>query len=112
MKEISYYTKVLKDFLNFNDRSRRSEFWYFNLINLVISILIGFLEKSIDITFISTIYQFAILLPAIAVIIRRMHDINKSGWYCLIPFYNIYLCCIEGDKGENQYGSDPKALVS
>ena len=54
------------------------------------------------------LYSLAVLLPAIAVTIRRMHDVGKSGWYCLIPIYNIVLAATEGEKGANQYGPDPK----
>ncbi|MNL84287.1 Inner membrane protein YhaI [compost metagenome] len=49
-----------------------------------------------------------ILLPTIGVAIRRMHDVDKSGWHILIPFYNLYLFCKEGTAGMNQYGADPK----
>lgn len=53
----------------------------------------------IDLRLFSTIYSQAVLLPGIAVATRRMHDVEKSGWYCLIPIYNIILACTEGDKG-------------
>lgn len=55
------------------------------------------------------LYSLAVLLPNIAVAIRRMHDVGKSGWYCLIPIYNIILAATDGEKGSNQYGEDPKA---
>jgi uncharacterized membrane protein YhaH (DUF805 family) len=46
-------------------------------------------------------------LPSIAVAVRRMHDTDRSGWYCLIPIYNIVLACTEGTPGVNEYGPDP-----
>lgn len=58
--------------------------------------------------FIPTIYSLAVLIPGIAVAIRRMHDVGKSGWYILIPIYNLILACTDGDKGQNEYGADPK----
>ena len=49
------------------------------------------------------------LAPSIAVAVRRMHDVGKSGWFLLIPIYNLILACTEGQKGDNEYGTDPKA---
>jgi uncharacterized membrane protein YhaH (DUF805 family) len=54
------------------------------------------------------IYFLAVLVPSIALAIRRMHDVGKSGWYILIPIYNFILAVTEGDKGPNGYGEDPK----
>jgi uncharacterized membrane protein YhaH (DUF805 family) len=54
------------------------------------------------------IYSLAVLLTTIAVSVRRMHDVGKSGWYLLIPFYNLILLCTDGDAHTNKYGADPK----
>ena len=54
------------------------------------------------------IYVLASLIPGIAVGVRRMHDVNKSGWFILIPIYNLILCCTDGTQGPNQYGEDAK----
>ena len=59
---------------------------------------------------ISNIYSLALLLPGICVAIRRMHDVGKSGWFILIPFYNLYLLCTESEKGVNKYGPNPKEV--
>ncbi|WP_256469766.1 DUF805 domain-containing protein [Flavobacterium humidisoli] len=48
------------------------------------------------------------MIPSIAVTIRRMHDVGKTGWFSLIPFYRLILLCTAGDKRSNQYGADPK----
>ena len=56
----------------------------------------------------SNLYSLGVLLPSIAVGVRRMHDTGHSGWYLLIPFYNLILACMEGTKGANRFGSDPK----
>ncbi|WP_060874781.1 DUF805 domain-containing protein [Myroides odoratus] len=107
---INYYVFVLKNYANFNGRARRSEFWYFTLVNLIISFVLGFISGLLfDSALLGNIYSLAVLLPTIAVAIRRMHDINKSGWFILIPIYNIVLAATEGDKGDNAYGADPKA---
>lgn len=102
---LSYYFKVLKNYVNFSGRARRSEYWYFFLFNVIISTVLSFL----GLTSINLIYSLAVLLPGIAVAIRRMHDVNKSGWFVLIPFYNIYLACSNSTQGENSYGANPKA---
>lgn len=47
-------------------------------------------------------------MPSIAVGVRRMHDVGKSGWFVLIPIYNFILACTDGERGPNQYGQDPK----
>ena len=53
------------------------------------------------------IIYIALLLPCIAVAVRRMHDTGNSGWCAIIPLYNIYLCCVAGDEGANEYGDNP-----
>ena len=55
------------------------------------------------------IYQLATLIPFIAVSVRRMHDVNKSGWFLLIPIYSLIIAITDGTKGDNKYGPDPKA---
>lgn len=107
---MNWYLEVLKKYAVFEGRARRSEYWYFVLFNLIISVVLGFIGGAIGTTLIGTIYSLGVLVPSVAVAIRRMHDVGKSGWFCLIPFYNIYLAVTEGDKGSNQYGPDPKNL--
>jgi uncharacterized membrane protein YhaH (DUF805 family) len=105
---MNYYLKVLKQYADFEGRARRSEYWYFFLFNILISFGIGVITGLIKLPILGSIYSLAVLIPGIAVAIRRMHDVGKSGWYILIPIYNLILACTEGEKGENQYGSDPK----
>ena len=110
---MNWYIKVISNYTAFEGRARRKEFWMFFLINLIISAILQVIDFTVfgidnELNPISTIYSLAVLLPNIAVSIRRMHDINKSGWYMLIPIYNIVLFATEGDRGENDFGSDPK----
>jgi len=72
---------------------------------------IGFVGGLIQMPIIATIYSVAVLIPGIAVAVRRMHDVGKSGWFVLIPIYNIILACTNGNTGDNEYGEDPKADV-
>ncbi|MFB9109555.1 DUF805 domain-containing protein [Flavobacterium gyeonganense] len=108
---IEWYKKVVfENYANFNGRARRSEYWYFALLNVIISIVLGFVLGFISPTLglAANLYSLAVLIPSIAVAIRRMHDVGKSGWYILIPIYNLILACTEGEKGSNEYGPDPK----
>ena len=105
---INYILKALKDFKNFDGRSRRSEFWYFMLAHLILSIIVNIIGSILGTTVLSMVYTLIILLPLIAVWIRRMHDVGKIGWFCLIPFYNIYLAVQDSEAGENEYGKNPK----
>jgi len=56
----------------------------------------------------SMIFYFATIIPSLAAIIRRMHDVGESGWFCLIPIYNIILCFTDSQSGPNKYGPNPK----
>ena len=100
---MNYYVKVLKNYAVFTGRARRKEYWMFILFNAIISIVLSMIEPTIY-----TIYSLAVLIPSIAVGVRRMHDVGKSGWYLLIPLYNLILACTDGDSGDNEYGSNPK----
>ena len=114
---MEWFLKVVRDnYANFDGRARRKEYWMFVLINFIISCVLGILAYVANVFYyLSVIVSLALIIPSIAVGVRRLHDINKSGWMlllCLIPFVNfylIYLLFLEGDKGPNEYGADPKA---
>jgi uncharacterized membrane protein YhaH (DUF805 family) len=55
-------------------------------------------------------YLILMIIPSIAVGVRRMHDVGKSGWFLLVPIYNIILTFQEGERNENEYGPDPKNI--
>ncbi|UEG48634.1 DUF805 domain-containing protein [Ferruginibacter lapsinanis] len=111
MSGFDYFVKVLKNYANFEGRARRKEYWYFTLFSILISIVISFIDAAIGSTIgiLGLIFSFGTLIPSIAVGVRRMHDVGKSGWYLLIPIYNLVLACTEGQTGSNEYGYDPKA---
>ena len=105
----NYYLKVVQhNYANFNGRARREEYWYFVLGNLIVSILLGVVDGLLGMQIIGSIYSLAVLVPSIAVAIRRVHDVGKSGWFILIPIYNLILMFTEGQAGTNEYGTDPK----
>jgi len=113
---MKWYLKVVRDnYANFTGRARRKEYWMFVLFNMIFAIggiilltLIAYALESPFILFLVYIYLFAVMIPSIAVAVRRMHDVGKSGWYVLIPIYSFILAVTEGEKGPNEYGPDPK----
>lgn len=106
---MKYYLSVLQNYVNFEGRARRKEYWMFFLFNMIFSYSLTFLDLLVlETGFINLIYSLAVLLPSIAVGVRRMHDVGKSGWYILIPIYNLILAVTEGQHGANEYGADPK----
>jgi uncharacterized membrane protein YhaH (DUF805 family) len=110
MNPFNYFLKVLKNYANFNGRARRSEYWYFTLFSLIISIILIFADQAIgsEEGILGLIFSLGTIIPSIAVGVRRMHDVGKSGWYLLIPIYNLVLACTNGQTGGNEYGDDPK----
>lgn len=116
-----WYFKVLRNYVNFEGRARRKEFWYYTLCSFLIAVILVIIDKQMG-TFnqqtgmglLGQIYGVAVFLPALAVCVRRLHDIGKSGWMVLInliPFIGflifIYLAARQGDEGANEYGPDP-----
>ncbi|MCR8666505.1 DUF805 domain-containing protein [Aestuariibaculum sp. M13] len=124
---MNWYLKVVKDnYANFDGRARRKEYWMFTLINSLI--LFGLIAISVAITLTSDafgflslyfIYILAMIIPSLAVSVRRLHDIGKSGWYYLVAFipfigtfWLLFLLITEGEKGSNTYGPDPKNITA
>lgn len=113
--------------LDFKGRARRSEFWYFVLVNNGIYLFIVILSSALGqsafaqapsgtdsfsslIGMIIMLYLLISTLPFLAAGARRMHDVGKSGWFLIIPVYGFILSITEGEKGMNQYGKDPKQM--
>ena len=122
---MSWYIKVLKNYAVFEGRASRKEYWMFFLCSLVVSVALSIVDMATGITNngnpfgISTLYALAVLLPGIAVSVRRLHDTGRSGWsllLALIPFVGAILLlvyyCQDSQPGDNQYGPNPKAEFS
>ena len=108
---LDFMMMPLKRYAEFSGRSRRKEFWSFWLATLIAGVIAGVIDGILGLTgFISLriLVQLAILVPSIAVAIRRMHDQDRSGWWVLCPIANIIFLFIEGTKGSNRFGPDPK----
>lgn len=108
---MTYYSKALQNYAVFSGRAARREFWYFYLVNLIIAFGLWIVGGLTGTSIVSSVYP-AVLIPCIAVGVRRMHDVEKSGWYFFIPVYNLVLASKTGVHGENQYGSDPTTIPS
>ena len=107
---MSWYLDVItKNYINFNGRARRTEFWMFTLVHIIIIFLSLFLGP---LPFI--LYMLLTIMPAVAVGIRRLHDTGRSGWWILaanVPILFViyyYYMVLEGDQGANIYGDSPK----
>lgn len=117
---MNWYLKVVKDnYANFNGRARRKELWMFILFNMLISlalqIVVGMISPEAMLVVVG-LYTLAVLVPSIAVAVRRLHDIGKSGWWyfiALVPLIGgiwlLVLFVTDGNKGANEFGEDPKA---
>ena len=96
-------------YFDFKTRSSRKEFWYWQLFRILMFLSITYLE-SLGLSGLLFISNFIFLIPEVAVSIRRLHDINKSGWWILLTLTIIgiipltYFYCIKGDDGANDYG--------
>ena len=90
-------------YANFSGRASRSEFWYFALFALIVYIISIVLVFSVSFSFIYlfSVFIFAMILPTLAVTVRRLHDINKSGWFILLPFpFEVAELLLEESAGE------------
>ncbi len=83
-----WYKKVIfENYANFSGRARRSEYWYFTLVNLIFAIATTAIDKTLDLKFgLNSLYSLAVFIPGLAVSVRRLHDIGKSGWLLLIVY--------------------------
>lgn len=100
-----WFILAIKRCIEFNGRSSRSEFWYFELFSTVFNILGSGIDHIIGITFFKTILTLVFIIPSIAVSIRRLHDINRSGWWGLFPIVNIFFFIQKSDPSTNRFGS-------
>lgn len=114
---MEWYLKVLKNYATFSGRARRKEYWMFVLFNTIVGFVLWILDIIIGTYFVlDGLYCLAIILPSLAVSVRRLHDIGKSGWWMfisLIPLIGgiwlLVLFVTDGTPGENTYGPSPKA---
>ena len=122
---MNWYLKVLKQYADFSGRARRKEYWMFVLFNMIFAIVAMILDNVLGIAMegigygpLYGLYALAMLIPGLAVAVRRLHDVGKSGWMTLIAFipligsiWLIVLMVTDSNAGENQYGQNPKEVT-
>jgi uncharacterized membrane protein YhaH (DUF805 family) len=120
---MNWYLTVLKKYAVFSGRSRRKEYWMFCLFSVIFTIAAMVLDSILGSTVgmgygvIYGLYSLGVLIPSIAVSVRRLHDVGKSGWFLLIALipiigaiWLIILVCSDSEAGETQYGPNPKLV--
>jgi uncharacterized membrane protein YhaH (DUF805 family) len=122
IETINWFMVVLKKYSDFEGRARRKEYWNFMLVYALTIIPLGFIDiltgtmvLEIGIGFLSGIYMLYTLCPMVAVTTRRLHDINRSGWWQLLnlmPLIGFIVMLVftvqDSQSGKNQYGENPK----
>ena len=91
-----------QNYTNFKGRASRAEYWSWALFTVILSILLSSVSDSLG-----NLGSLVTLLPSIAVAIRRVHDVDRAGWFILVPIYNLVLVLRRGDSGENRFGPPP-----
>ena len=82
---------TLNKYAEFKGVASRTEYWFFFLFTLMVDVVASFLDNLVPGEFLGDLFGLLLLVPAIGVGIRRMHDTDHRGWFLLVPFYNIYL---------------------
>ena len=98
----------MSKYATFTGRASRGEYWFFYLFYIIVYFVGAVAGALVGSSFLMYLFILPFVLPLFAAGIRRMHDVGKSGWFILIPFYNLVLMCTAGTKSANAYG-DPVA---
>ena len=121
-----WYFEVLKKYAVFGGRARRKEYWFFTLFNVIAAFVLAIVDAAVGSAdaesgfgLLSGLYTLAVLIPGIAVSVRRLHDTDHSGWWLLIAFVPLVGAIMllvwmvrDGNLGHNRFGPNPKELVS
>lgn len=120
LKNMNYYITVLKNYAVFKGRSGRAEFWYFVLFNFIVSVVLSIISSIIgdQKNILGNLYSLAVFVPSLAVSMRRLHDIGKSGWWTLLGLlpiigwiWLVVLTVGKSDPAGNKYGGAPVATT-
>jgi uncharacterized membrane protein YhaH (DUF805 family) len=120
-----WYLEVLKKYAVFSGRARRKEYWCFVLFNVIIAFLLEFIDAvaglvgEIGFGPLGGLYTLAVLIPLIAVSVRRLHDTGCTGWWLLIglvpligPILLLFSLVGDSEQGQNRYGPNPKEVAA
>lgn len=123
---MQWYLGVLKQYAVFKGRARRKEYWFFILFNLIASLLLtvvdfmtGSLDAELGIGLLSGLYSLAVLIPSLAVTVRRLHDTGRTGWWLLIGLIPLIgaivllvFMLLDSQPGDTEYGANPKGATA
>ncbi len=116
---MNWFLHVVRDnYMNFTGRARRQEYWMFVLFNVIFAVVLSIVDRMLfgGRPLLSGVLALALFLPSLGVAVRRLHDTDRSGWWLLmvlVPLLNIVVLvflCLEGTRGPNRFGGDPKTL--
>jgi uncharacterized membrane protein YhaH (DUF805 family) len=115
---MNWYLKVMRNYLNVEGRARRTEYWMFLLVYLGIVVVASVLDAMTGTGLLAGLMALVHLIPSITVGVRRLHDIDRSGWWLLVALVPLigwlialYWAVKEGDAQANRYGANPKAAA-
>ena len=122
---MNWYLKVLKQYADFKGRARRKEYWMFILFNIIFGGIAMILDSVFGIAIegvgygpLYGVYALVLFIPGLAVVVRRLHDIGKSGWMLLITLipligaiWLLVLLLTDSKPEENLYGANPKEVT-
>ena|SRR5579862_1566690 len=122
---MNWYLTVLKKYAVFDGRARRKEYWFFQLMNtlvIVVLVVVGGVAPGMSFSpsrLLIVLYLCAVLLPSLGVTVRRLHDIGRSGWWIFISFVPfvggiilLVFTFMDSQPNANQYGPNPKEAVA
>lgn len=123
---MDWYLGVLKQYAVFKGRARRKEYWFFILFNLIASLLLtvvdvmtGSLDAELGMGLLSGLYALAVLIPSLAVTVRRLHDTGRTGWWLLIGLVPLIgaivllvFMLLDSQPADNDYGANPKGATA
>jgi len=120
---MKWFLKALKQYADFRARARRKEFWFFAFFWFVFAVVAALVDydrsiQSKTIYYVGGIYFLVTTIPAVAVVVRRLHDTGKTGWWSLllaIPYIGwavlAVLLCYDSQPNENKWGENPKGIA-
>ncbi|MGR5529000.1 DUF805 domain-containing protein [Vibrio alfacsensis] len=121
-----WYLGVIRNYTGFSGRARRQEYWYFTLVNILVNLVMNIIDRIMGNVFqienfglFGVLYALFILIPSLAVTVRRLHDTDRTGWWVFIAIIPIigflvmlYFLVQDSEEGTNQYGDNPKTIQS
>lgn len=119
---MEWYLKAVRNYAGFSGRARRREYWMFALFNAIIVFVLAMIDRVVfgaDTPVLSGLYTLAVVIPSVAVAVRRLHDTGRSAWWLLVGLVPVvggiillvfYL--LDSDAGPNEYGPSPKYRTS